>query len=110
SMIAGGAPHQPIFAPLLATHVIIALAVLAIAWLTEHHEFVVIEVVLAALATGTARLSTPSHEFTFAAILYAMFIAYPLFLGARAKSRFEPYLAAVLASVPFFYFARDAMV
>ena len=57
-----------------------------------------------------ARLQTPSHEFTFAAILYAMFIAYPLLLGARAKRRFEPYLAAVLASVPFFFFARDAMV
>jgi uncharacterized membrane protein len=39
-----------------------------------------------------------------------MFVAYPLLLGERAKRRFEPYLAAVLASVPFFFFARDAML
>jgi len=110
AMIAGSAPLNPLFVPLLATHAIIAVTVLALAWFTEHHDFVVIEVALAALAMGVARLETPSHEFTFAAILYAMFIAYPLLLGARAKRRFEPYLAAVLASVPFFFFARDAMV
>jgi uncharacterized membrane protein len=109
AMIAGRAPSQPLFAPLLMTHAIVALAIFALAWFTERHEIVVIEVALAGVATGLARLDSPPREFTFAAVLYALFIAYPLLLGARAKRRFEPYLAAVLASVPFFFFARDAM-
>jgi uncharacterized membrane protein len=39
-----------------------------------------------------------------------LYIAYPLVLGARVKRAFEPYLAAVIASVPFFFFTRDAML
>jgi uncharacterized membrane protein len=38
-----------------------------------------------------------------------MYIAYPLILGTRAKRSLLPYMAAVLASVPFFFIARDAI-
>ncbi|HSP34257.1 MAG TPA: DUF2339 domain-containing protein, partial [Thermoanaerobaculia bacterium] len=109
AIAAGRAPSQPVFGPLLATHVVLAVAVLVIGWITERHEVAVIEVALAALATALARTDSPSREFAFAAVLYAMFIAYPLSLGGRAKRRFEPYLAAVLAGLPFFFFARHAM-
>jgi len=42
-------------------------------------------------------------------VIYAIYIAYPLVLGTRVKRAIEPYLAAVLASVPFFFIARDAI-
>jgi uncharacterized membrane protein len=109
AIAAGRAPVQPLFGTLLATHAALAIAILALAWITERHEVIVFDVVLTALATAMARLESPWHEFSFAAVLYALFVAYPLLLGSRAKRRFEPYLAAVLASVPFFFFARDAM-
>src|SRR5437763_14176828 len=48
-------------------------------------------------------------ELLFAGAIFAVFLAYPLVLGARAKRSLHPYLAAVLASVPFFLFARQAM-
>ncbi|MGH9419148.1 MAG: DUF2339 domain-containing protein, partial [Thermoanaerobaculia bacterium] len=39
----------------------------------------------------------------------ALFIVYPLLLGARAKRFVQPYLAAVLAGIPFFIQARMAI-
>ncbi|HSP14911.1 MAG TPA: DUF2339 domain-containing protein [Thermoanaerobaculia bacterium] len=109
AIAAGRAPVVPLFGTLLTTHAVLVIAVLALAWITERHEIVIIDVALAGIGTALARLDSPSREFSFAVVLYALFVAYPLLLGARAKRRFEPYLAAVLASVPFFFFARDAM-
>jgi uncharacterized membrane protein len=43
-----------------------------------------------------------------AAVLYAVFIAYPLILGSRARNDRDPYLAAVLASAMFFVHGRGA--
>jgi uncharacterized membrane protein len=56
-----------------------------------------------------ARTETPGRTLAFAAVLYAIYIVYPLILGERAKRALEPYMAAVLASVPFFFIARDAI-
>jgi uncharacterized membrane protein len=42
--------------------------------------------------------------------LYAIFVAYPFVLGARARSERDPYLAAVLASAMFFFSARNAFL
>ena len=42
--------------------------------------------------------------------LYALYILYPLLLGARVKQSLQPHLAAVLASAAFFFFARDSMM
>jgi uncharacterized membrane protein len=110
AIIAGRAPNEPPFGPLLLTQTIVAFSIIALAWVTERHEIMLIEVALTAIATALARLGTPSHEALFAAVFYALFIGYPLILGARVRQRYEPYLAAVLASVPFFFFARDAML
>jgi hypothetical protein len=44
------------------------------------------------------------------AAFYACFVAYPLVLRDRVGSRIEPYRVAVLASVPFFFFARRALL
>ena len=62
-----------------------------------------------AAARRLSRAHTPAQQLIFAGAIYAIFIAYPLLLGARAKRFIQPYLAAVLAGVPFFVFARRAI-
>src|SRR5205085_10221336 len=62
-----------------------------------------------ALGTALSPTSTPAQQLVFAGAVYAIFIAYPLLLGARAKRFLQPYLAAVLAGIPFFVFARRAI-
>jgi hypothetical protein len=109
AIVAGTSSQAPLFGTLLATHAALVIGTLVLAAFTRAHVLAILSVPLAALATGLARTSTPSEQFTFAAVLYALYIAYPLILGARVKRALEPYLAAVLASVPFFLFARDAM-
>jgi uncharacterized membrane protein len=47
---------------------------------------------------------------SMAAVLYAVFVAYPIVLGARARGDRDPYLAAVLASAMFFFAARRAFI
>jgi uncharacterized membrane protein len=106
---AGTSAEPALFATLLATHVLLAVATLALAWRTEMHTLAVWSVALTTIATATARTTTPSREFFFALLPYALFIAYPLFLGARVKRSPHPHFAAVLASAAFFFFARDAM-
>jgi uncharacterized membrane protein len=109
AIAAGTSADAPLFATLLATHAVLAIATLAVAASTENHVIAVLSVPLTAIGTMLARTQTPSQTFTFALVLYAIYITYPLVLGARAKRALEPYLAAVFASVPFFFIVRDAM-
>lgn len=109
AIAAGLSSKAPLFATLLATHAVLAVVTLAIAVVTEAHVLAIVSVALTAIATGAVRTTTPSQQLTFAAVIYAIFIAYPLILGTRARKSLEPYLAGVLASVPFFLFARDAI-
>ena len=109
AIAAGSSSDQPLFTTLLATHAALAIGTAILAAVTEAHLLLVLSVPLTAIAIGLSRADTPGQQFTFAAVLYAVYIAYPLALGARAKKAIEPYLAAVMASVPFFFFAREAM-
>jgi uncharacterized membrane protein len=95
--------------PLLGAHVILLVAMLAVAWITEEHAIATAAVPLLAVATALSHTQTPRQELLFAGAIFAVFLAYPLLLGARAKRSIHPYLAAVLASLPFFVFAREAM-
>ena len=108
-MIAGGTATTPVFASLLASHLVIGIALLAVAWLIEGHDIAVFAVVLLGIATAFSRAATPAQQLGFAGAIYAIFIAYPLLLGTRAKRFVQPYLAAVLAGIPFFIFARMAI-
>jgi len=108
-IIAGFNAGTPLFASLLAAHLAVGVAILTVTWLTEWHELAVAAVVVLAVATALARTSTPGTRLTFAGAIYAILILYPLLLGGRAKRSLYPYLAAVLASVPFFIVARDAV-
>ena len=109
AITAGASADEPLFGTLLATHAILVVATLILAAVTNLHVLAVLSVPLAAIATGLAQPQSPGEQFTFAVVLYALYIAYPLLLGARVKQALEPYLAAILASVPFFFIARDAM-
>jgi hypothetical protein len=109
ALMAGAIAATPPFATLLATHAVLVIATLVLAARTEQHWVAVASVALTAAATLAADTSSPAQLFTFAAVLYALYVAYPLALGARAKRALEPYLAAVAASIPFFFFGRDAM-
>ncbi len=109
AIVAGANADAPLFATLLATHAVLAVATLVVAARSELHVFAVLSVPLTAIGTMLARTQSPGQTFTFAAVLYAIYIVYPLILGARAKRAVEPYLAAIFASVPFFFIVRDAM-
>jgi hypothetical protein len=54
----------------------------------------------------------PSWEAQLAmdAAIYACFVAFPLVLGRKVRTGIEPHRAAVLAGVPFFFFARAALI
>jgi uncharacterized membrane protein len=51
-----------------------------------------------------------TDELRFAAGIYALFLSYPFWCGPTARRALGPYLAAVAAGVPFFLFARHALV
>ncbi len=110
AIAAGSVSDSPIFGWLLAAHVAITIAILAVAWFSELHVLACVAAVMTAFATELARTTAPSRFFGFGCLLYAIIVVYPLLLGARAKRTIEPYLAAVLASGWFFFVARDAMI
>ena len=105
----GSSADPDLFATLLAAHVLLATATLALAWRTNIHGLAQWSAGLTSAATLAAETSTPQRAFTFAFLLYALYILYPLLLGARAKRSLHPYLAAIIASATFFFFAREAM-
>jgi len=108
-IIAGGVSSTPLFASLLASHIVIGIALLAMAWTTEWHDIAVAAVVMLGVAAFLSRSETPAGQIGFAGAIYALFIAYPLLLGTKAKRFIQPYLAAVLAGIPFFLLARKAI-
>jgi len=108
-IVAGGVSSTPLFASLLASHLVIGIALLAMAWMTEWHDIVVAAVVMFGVAAFLSRAETPAGQIGFAGAIYALFIAYPLLLGTKAKRFIQPYLAAVLAGIPFFLLARHAI-
>jgi uncharacterized membrane protein len=107
--IAGAQAGAPLILPLLATHVVLAAAMLALAWRTEWHSLAVLSVPLTAVGTALAQTRGPLEAFLFALAIWALYVLYPLLLGSRARKSNDPYYAAVLGSVPFFMFAHRAM-
>jgi uncharacterized membrane protein len=98
---------QPSLWLALALHVILLLALFAVAWFSELHLlailaipfYVAIWITASYLPDGTypPALTLP----LIALVPYVLFIAYPLALGARVKESIAPHLAAVLASLVF---------
>ena len=108
-------PGAPPLRVLLPAHLLAVGTALAIAWRTEWHVVAVLAAASSALAAfvfqagGTAR-SHVREDLVFAGALFALLLLYPLLLGRRAGKKSEPYLAAVLASVAFFFLARKSFL
>jgi uncharacterized membrane protein len=107
-LVAGVDAH--LYLTLLTAHALLIVASMIVAWRAEQHQILPVAAVIAAVATAAANLGNWQRELVFAAVIYALFLAYPLLLGKRAKQSLAPYLAAVLASAVFFGFAYDALV
>ncbi|HEX6178374.1 MAG TPA: DUF2339 domain-containing protein, partial [Thermoanaerobaculia bacterium] len=110
AIVAGQTSSVPLFGSLLVAHSALAITILSIAWLTEKHYLATLLVPVLAFATSLNRADDPVLRLLFAAAMYAISLAYPLLLGARAQRSLQPYLAAVISAVPFFFFARSAMI
>ncbi len=93
----------------LVTQLILVTALLAIAWISGRHFLAVLAVPFYGAAILAASLPTGDSQLMFAAILYAPFILYPLFLGRRVKQSMAPHFAAALASAVFFIAAYDSL-
>jgi uncharacterized membrane protein len=114
-LAAVGLPGPPSWPLLAAGQVVVLAALFLVAAALEWH-------LLAALAVAPAfavvylwsnarfRPEAWTQELFFAAIVFAVFLVYPLALGRRARAFRQPYLAAALASAPFFFLARHALV
>lgn len=110
AIAAGQASSSPLFGTLLFTHVVLAIALLVLTRVARTYVLATLLVPVLAIATGLSGAVAPGQQFVFAAVIYAIFIAFPLVLGTEGRHELQPYLAAVLASVPFFFFARNAMI
>lgn len=115
AITASGQPVPPAWTWVLVDNILLLAALLALAARFQWHGLAVWAVVPTALQ-GTSWLwfhltpDTWTEHLVFIAIPYALFLAYPVLLGARAGRSREPYLAAVLASVPFFVLARQSIL
>ena len=100
---------------LLAAHLILLCTLFALEWYRGAFVFAAIAVLPTALAVlfWSSRHSASGFWpdlLLFSIPIYLVFIFYPLLLGRRAGRSPAPCLAAVLASIPFFFEARLAII
>jgi uncharacterized membrane protein len=115
ALAAVGSGGSPAFPLVVAAHV---ANVTGILWLTWRYRwrFVALAAVapawLAVLQSQGLAVDASQWRLTLVLVttLYAVFVAYPLALGRRASADRDPYLAAVFASVMFFFGARWAFL
>jgi uncharacterized membrane protein len=89
----------------LAAYAALFVAALTIAWVRERHGIVLAALPFFITALIASSRFADGESFAIGALLYLMFLAYPLVLGARVKRALAPHLAAILASVIFFVHA-----
>jgi len=100
---------------LLIAHLVFLVALLGLAWVRAKHHLAILAAgpTTIAVSLWMARHAGPEFRFShllFAGSIYLAYVCYPLLLGRRAGRSLEPYLAAVLASVPFFFQARHTIM
>ncbi len=114
TIVAAELPGSPGVVFLAAAHLMLLAALLALSWF-RNWQFLAPVAVLPATIACTLWQIRHGPEFwaqglSFAACLYAGFVAYPLILGRKVGRLLEPHLAAVLASASFFFLARNEML
>jgi Predicted membrane protein (DUF2339) len=111
-ILAASGTRPPPFAAVLTSHVVYVSVLLAITWARRWENLALFAVVLPWIAALDWQASHPAawrHLLTLGSTFYAVFIAYPIVLGQRARTERHPYVAAVLASAMFFFTARSAL-
>ena len=111
---AAGISDAP-FGAIVIAHVVNLSAILALTWWRrwQHVALAAAAVAwLAAMHWQAALLPrTPwTQLLELGGAMYAVFVAYPLVVGVRARAERDPYFAAVLASGMFFFAARAAVI
>jgi Predicted membrane protein (DUF2339) len=86
----------------LPAHVLLFIALMAVASIFERHFFVLLAVPFFVAALIVNEPSSPGLQLLFGTSLYALFAAYALLLGARAKTSLSPFVALVLTSAVYF--------
>ncbi|KAA0255060.1 MAG: DUF2339 domain-containing protein [Acidobacteria bacterium] len=108
------ADGRPPLALLLGAQAALVAGLLAVAWASGEHVVACLAVAPAALASfafasyGVA--PAPGERLLFGGVLYALFLAFPLVLGERARASREAWLAPLLFGVPFFFLGRRALL
>ena len=110
--LSSGAPRVEVF---VAAHMIGLGAILALSWRARWNHVAAMAVIPAGLAVSGWHTMHPQPDawlqlLMLTAGIYAVFLAYPFVLGARARDSRDPYVAAVLASGVFFFGARQAFL
>ena len=106
-------PVGPSLEFLIGAHLLFLLAAVALSWQTGWHVLPLVAMAPAFIAvnawTAPQPVATWSGRLLFTAFVYAVFLGAPLVLGRRGEKLREPFLGAVLASVAFFFIARDCL-
>ena len=106
---------SPPFPAIVVAHVANLATLLALTW-TYRWRHVALWTVLPACFAAAAQWGDGDLRagwmrlLVLAFAMYAVFTAYPIAVGRRGRGERDPYLAAVLASVMFFFAARAALV
>jgi hypothetical protein len=114
-IVAASQSGSPSTVYLLAAHLVLLAALFVLLRIIGTYIFAVIAVIPTAIAIALwmFRHSAPAYWkelLLFAIPIYLAFNLYPFLLGRGVKRALAPYQAAVLASVPFFFQARHAMI
>ena len=115
AIMASTQPGSPGLGFLLAAHLVFLLALMTLGWFRKNFMFIVVAILPTAIAVAawSAQHFDASYWqelLLFAIPTYLVFIGYPLLLGRRCGQSLAPYLAAVLAGIPFFFEARHAIL
>lgn len=105
-------PGAPSFAMAVCCHLALVITLLVVA--CQRRWFVLAAVAVfptfVAVACEAANHATWRQVLGFDVLAWAPFVVLPLLLGKRALADRWPWVAPVLAGVPFFFLARQAMI
>jgi uncharacterized membrane protein len=105
-------PGAPSFAMVVCCHLVLVITLLVVACLRRWFVLAAVAVVptFIAVSCELANHAGWRQVLGFDVLAWAPFVLLPMLLGRRALSDRWPWVAPVLASVPFFFLARQAMI
>ncbi len=112
ALVAAQMPGSPGLGFLIRSHLILVVTLLVVACVRRWYFLAAIAVVPTFAAVVIEQTSGTSWQevLFFDVVAWVPFVALPLILGRRVLDDRWPWLAPVLASVPFFFLGREAMI